>query len=490
MWIVLFILALLFGVREAQAKSYSIGPVSIRAQVNRDGSMLIEERRTFNFSGDFTFAYQYINKKGERKEPYGLKEIKVCESSGCYEQIAPDDVAKVPMTFYVRDEGDRYYIKWFYKANSESKEFVLSYLVNNAVTLQRDVAEIYWQVIGDDWEIVQEKVNIDFVLPEGIDGSQIQAWAHGALGGKVSIPTNEKVSLEISSLPVKTFFEARILLPKENFAGGAIGSKTKAEIIAEEEKFIAETEKEVKFNLFKNAWMGILFFLLAAWQMTKVITKIKLFIKYSQDKKLPAASLSGRWWEPPSEIDPSQVEQLINAREALTPKSLTATILSLVKDRFYKISRSEQKEGFVFKKYKYYLEAISDHKKEASSIQQLVINLLNEIGGSEGKIALDEISSWFRNNQIRARSFFTVLFPKKTLAENIAENYFDKEAAKMKGKYVPLVSILIFMLGLFFIGFLSLFGIITILGVILNIFLAFIILIIGIFMEASVQKYL
>ena len=484
----LLILAMFLGVNRVEAKSYTITSVNIRAQVQQDGSMLVEEKRTFNFSGDYTFAYQYINKKGERIEPYIVKEIKICEAEKCYEQIAPDDVAKVPMTFYIRDEGDRYYVKWFYKASNESKNFILSYLVPNAVTLQRDVAEIYWQAIGRDWEVTEEQVKIDFILPDGVEGSQIQAWAHGPTSGVVSIPDNRTVKLEVSKLPIKTFFEARIILPKESFSGGVMGTKTKAEIVVEEEKFIAETKKEVKFSLFKNAWMGVLFLLMALWQVTKLITKIKLFTKYSQDKKLPEASLSGRWWEPPSEIDPAQVEQLISAREALTPKSLTATILSLVKDRFYKISRSEKKEGFIFKRYKYYLEAIPDHKKEASSIQQLIIELLEEIGGSEGKIPLDEISSWFRMNQSRAQRFFTEIFPKTTLAENIAENYFDKEAAEMKGKYLPWVSILIFMLGLFLIGPLSILGIIPALGVIINIFLAFIILIIGIIMESSIQK--
>jgi len=69
MSLILLILAMFLGVNKVQAKSYTIAPVNIRAEVRRDGSMLVEERRTFNFSGDFTFAYQYINKKGRETSP-------------------------------------------------------------------------------------------------------------------------------------------------------------------------------------------------------------------------------------------------------------------------------------------------------------------------------------------------------------------------------------------------------------------------------------
>ena len=117
------------------AKSYTITPVVIDYTVSPSGSMSVSEDRTYNFSGDYTFAYQTI----ENKSPYKIRDIKL---------NLPDD------TYSVRDDGDSYYIKWFFNASNESLHFVLSYTVDNAVVTQGDVDEIYWKIVGDKWDLV------------------------------------------------------------------------------------------------------------------------------------------------------------------------------------------------------------------------------------------------------------------------------------------------------------------------------------------------
>jgi len=46
----------------AFAQSYSMTRVDIEAVVQRDGSMLVTETRTFDFDGGFTFAYWELDK--------------------------------------------------------------------------------------------------------------------------------------------------------------------------------------------------------------------------------------------------------------------------------------------------------------------------------------------------------------------------------------------------------------------------------------------
>ena len=123
------------------AKDYSIDEVKIINTVNRDGSMAVEERRVYNFDGSYSFAYQYINEKGERDEPYVLENFEICDENKCYRQ--KEDENNVAGTFFVRNEADRYYLKWFYKANSEKKTFSLKYRVKNVVDLGQDLAQIY-----------------------------------------------------------------------------------------------------------------------------------------------------------------------------------------------------------------------------------------------------------------------------------------------------------------------------------------------------------
>jgi uncharacterized membrane protein len=192
--------------------------------------------------------------------------------------------------------------------------------------------------------------------------------------------------------------------------------------------------------------------------------RTKVFLKYGKELKLPTVSLSGRLWDPPSEIDPAQIEQLISTTKTLSPKSFTATILSLVQKRVFKIVRSDKKEGFIFKDYKYYLVPVTSKKKvKLSSIQKSVSDfILDNIGIKnimiEGKtieaIPLEEIVSWCKANRTKAYNFFQKL-QDIAFSESLAEGYFEVKSHEIQKDYKPiLISVLLSMLNIFFSSFL------------------------------------
>ena len=117
MWILILLSYLFIKPSQIQAKSYTINPVNIISTLSKDGSMKVEESRTFNFQGDYTIAYQYINKYGNRKEPYILNNFKLCDEVTCYKQSKTD--TNVPNTFYLREESNKYYLKWIYLASTQ-----------------------------------------------------------------------------------------------------------------------------------------------------------------------------------------------------------------------------------------------------------------------------------------------------------------------------------------------------------------------------------
>ena len=249
---VIFLVLLCLFPAPALAKSYTIDPIQIDATVNRDGSMDVTETRSYNFDGSYTFAYQSIHKTGGdssdtgRSDPYLLRDIRICEEGStptCYRQLplteaAQADDARPAGTYYVREDADQYYVKWFYAARDETIQFQLKYTVTNAVTLQSDADELYWQLIGSAWEIGEQNITASIHLPSGIPDDQIKAWAHGPLSGRVSIPTADLIAFSVPSVPAGQFFEARILLPSATFTGGARGTFTQTQIIGQENNFI------------------------------------------------------------------------------------------------------------------------------------------------------------------------------------------------------------------------------------------------------------
>ncbi len=81
MWLIVFAGLFLSWSKPSLAKDYSIDRVNIKNVVSVDGSINVEEERIYNFEGSYSFAYQYINKKGERDEPYGLENFEVCDEN-------------------------------------------------------------------------------------------------------------------------------------------------------------------------------------------------------------------------------------------------------------------------------------------------------------------------------------------------------------------------------------------------------------------------
>jgi len=170
-------------------------------------------------------------------------------------------------------------------------------------------------------------------------------------------------------------------------------------------------------------------------QIWELIKRIKLFWNFGKDGKLPKINLSGRIWEPPSEIDPAQVEQLINGTKTISPNSSTATILSLVGGGYYRIERSQKKEGFIFKKYHYFLIK-TEKEVKLSSIQEAVVRLLDNVFGKENKIDLKDIGKWTKKHTEKTRKFLTETWPEVVKRENIKEGFFDRMADKKLKDYI------------------------------------------------------
>lgn len=98
--LVLSVLFLIFP-QSAVAKDYTIDKVNIVAEITPEGSANITETRTYNLSGSFSWADEWIP-----KDEYRITNYKLWEGSSKYKQ---DDSGSAG-TYSVNDEGDRVYI--------------------------------------------------------------------------------------------------------------------------------------------------------------------------------------------------------------------------------------------------------------------------------------------------------------------------------------------------------------------------------------------
>jgi uncharacterized membrane protein YgcG len=235
------VVALAIGVPLAFTKSYSFPEVRVDATVLPDGSLRLVEHRTFDFDGDFSFAFFTI--------------------AWPFEQIRDFEVSENGRPLPVDEEAEftQFKATWHFDAQDERRTFRISYRALCAVDVWEDTAHLLWQFVGTGWTEPTDNLAVRVHLPEasqrelerppvcqgagdirGYAGrplrrGETRAWGHGPLTGEVRIVDPQTVELTVTDVPAATFVEGSILFPPEAVPRAAqVPAKLRATILAQE----------------------------------------------------------------------------------------------------------------------------------------------------------------------------------------------------------------------------------------------------------------
>lgn len=103
----------------ALAKSYTFPLVEIASQVNPDGSLWITERRTYEFSGAFSWATYTLERRGWT----GIADVTVADGQKRYRRASSGE----PGTFQVSMTPAQMEVKWHFRAEDQRKTFTIRY---------------------------------------------------------------------------------------------------------------------------------------------------------------------------------------------------------------------------------------------------------------------------------------------------------------------------------------------------------------------------
>ena len=238
--LVLLAAALLLAPAAALAKSYSVTDVEITSRIEADGTLVVQEWRTFDFSGDFTFVYWEL----EEADSQGIEIVGAGGPDGAMTPTdRPED--RPPGTYFVSDQGSTTRVDLFFDLSDTSARFGIEYRALGAAKRWDDTGELYWQLVGDGWEVGADRVRATVASPPGVTGDEVRAWAHGPLWGTVGIEQDGVVVLEVDDLPAQTFVEVRMLFPRSAVpaAPRADGPRVDA-VLAEEGRLADEANAE------------------------------------------------------------------------------------------------------------------------------------------------------------------------------------------------------------------------------------------------------
>lgn len=326
----------------AQNRSERIGQVRISAELATDGSLHVVEEREFVYSGSFQGAFYELQalRDGQR-----VTLNKITDDQGTVYQpgeCSPDGT-KIPGAYELEDD-DGFRITWCWNPppTDTSRTITLDYTVTGAGIRHADSSELYWQFVGDGWDVPSASVQADVALPT----EDVQFWAHGPLTGTVDEVEPGRIRLQVADLPRNTFVELRALMPAGALAQAPSDGEAVRQEILDSEACLATAANAERARARgeqpqedcdpaagrKQLATGVL----ALGLVGGGVGWWRMFRRHGREHPLP--DLPDYEHDLPEEQPPAFVDYLLNWGTT-TDKALVATIMDLARRRHLTLRR-------------------------------------------------------------------------------------------------------------------------------------------------------
>lgn len=395
----LFALLIFFPQPALADRSLTMEQIMVDAVVLPDASMQVTERITVNFSGKWEGFFVEI--------PQGdtpIVNVVVSENGQPYEFNPGIDYGP-PGTYLTKYKGNNILIDWSIETYGGVRTFEVSYLVQNAVKIHDDVAELYRKFIGEANGNKIDYVEVNITLPSGAEayrqGEDIRIWGHGPLNGEVEFAGPKGVVLKVGKLPSYTFMEGRIVMPVQLFTAAPAevftGETALAKILSEEEGWANKANKE---RMAARAEIG-------GSGGVVVLGLGAIFLLWRRYGKNHPTSFDGDYYrELPANYSPAELSVLWNYKN-MQANDITATIMDLARRQFLFLEEDtvQVKKLLGSKEVSTYLlsfmpppEPAALRKPEEAVLRpheaELINYLKNDIGGGQGAIHLTDIENY------------------------------------------------------------------------------------------------
>lgn len=345
-------------------------------------------------------------------------------NKGCYEKS---------------DITDGVSLKMYNETNNSSTYFYIEYLLGNVVVMHEDIAEVYFNFVGDMFDDDINKYKLRVVLPDKTK-ELVRVWAHGPLNGNVSPIKDENGYyyggyLEINDLYSNTPVDMRLTFDKNLILVDHPYLK-KSEVLAldkilEVENLRADKankeRKEAKFFMYGSYALGSVYLVLL------VLLFVYTYIKYDKELKTNFDMEYNR--EFINDYDVTNIEYLFDKK--ITEKAFSTSILNLIYKKNIKIEQIDKKD------YKL-IKVNTDNLSESE--EYLMKMIFDNIGNKE-YVLLSQIKKYAKEIHGTTSEFLTsfTTWQNKVTSESIKNNFYESNTKiKVLGVLFSLVGYLVF----------------------------------------------
>jgi uncharacterized membrane protein len=408
------------------SKSYKYDYINVNVTFEKNGSVLVEQERTYNFRGDFSYAYLNFSKEK-------CKDIE-------FISIKDADTNSEPI-YKIENNSEYLKLTWYYKASYEVKRFRIVYRIIGAVEKYEDVAQFYWKIIESEHAPIR-KLHILFTLPQQ-SPELFKIFVHSsAEPGKIEF--NEDYSqAEVMMTDIDSgFVETRVLVSPDVFPDVETKPIKNYENILSEEKeiFLSSQPSTSPIRFWVVFLLGVL-----------PICAIYIYYYSKYGKEYEANYNIIYEHEPPSNIPPLALINLFEQEKEnileFSARGFLATVFDLARRGYievYEIKRKRLLSTVNEQKFVLTKEGMKE-LKERTKLKDFEIDVLNflfKIVKNSTEVTITDIKEYAENYPESFKKFLENINDKAH--EWFVANYFpvyEELSEKKKNEFMRIMLI-------------------------------------------------
>ena len=424
MFIIIIALVLL-GETKSQA-SLHLKNLDFQVQINDDGSMNVVETWDIKVSDTNTLYKTFIKDDTKYSSIMDVSVKDITKGENNIFNSASKWEYHLPKGYFfagTNNKGENE-IAWGVSIESTTrKQYLISYRVNDVITKYNDCAELYWQFLGNEFEISANKITGTIKLPAKVQHLEdLKVWGHTKyLNGEVKVVSSDTVEFNLNNYKSKNYVEVRLTMPTylfENISSENISQEEKLDDIIKEETEWANEANARRDRRNKNFKLLILATILVNTSIgimfSKKIKKNKQFLEKNPNI-LPEQQLEYYRELPDKEETPLEAVFILKTgyKQSCLPNVFSATILNFALKGYIRIEQEGKTIKILLNKIKTD-ELTGDEKK--------VLEILRA-ASNNNELTMAELEKYIKN------------YPSKLMNLNSTFEKVSKTQASEKGKF-------------------------------------------------------
>ena len=357
--VLMFILLVLLIGNKSNAASgdLKLNSLNFNAEIQENGDMLVTETWDIDIEDTNTL---YKTFKADVNKYLDIKDVRVKEiTDGINKSFTETSrlMYHVTKDYYyglINDDGN-FEIAWGVGLDDgeDTRTYEISYTVEGAVGRYSDYNQLYWQFVGEDFEIDAKKITGTITLPKNLENKEdIRVWGHtAAMNGEIYATDTNKIEFTINDFKAGTYVEVRALFPTDVLSGNVARTYEHPildDVLEEEQVWAEEANKLRNQRMIYVTIFYIAVAVISVLIIVNIIRKIKLIM--TRKRKKPTEEIIYFRELPRNDSSPAEAVFLEKETKGeLSPndigKIFSATLLNLSLKKLIEIQSTKNEKG-------------------------------------------------------------------------------------------------------------------------------------------------